>query len=135
MKPADHKVGAPAEQQQAVLLLTERIRGLLPNGHASEKRMFGGITFLVNGNMLCCVFKHGLMLRVGTDAETDALSQPHVRRPSETRKMPGFVFVEPPGMADRRALSHWIGMARAYVDPLPPKRRKTKPAPRRKATR
>jgi len=54
---------------------------------------------------------------------------------SETRKMPGFVFVEPPGIADKRTLSRWIGIARAYVDPLPPKTRKKKPAARRKATR
>jgi TfoX/Sxy family transcriptional regulator of competence genes len=135
MKRASGKVGTPAERQQAVLVLAERIRTVLPNRHASEKRMFGGITFLVNGNMLCCVFDHGLMLRVGTDAEADALSEPYVRRLSETRKMPGFVFVEPPGMADRRALSHWIDLARAYVDPLPPKARKKKPAAQRKATR
>lgn len=121
MKRAGRMAGTPAQRQQGALALAERIRITLPDGHASEKRMFGGVTFLVNGNMLCCAFGHGLMLRVGTDAEAGALSQPHVRRLSETRKMPGFVFVEPAGMADRPALSHWVGMARAYVDPLPPK--------------
>lgn len=121
MKRAGRMAGTPAQRQQGALALAERIRTTLPDGHASEKRMFGGVTFLVNGNMLCCAFGHGLMLRVGTDAEAGALSQPHVRRLSETRKMPGFVFVEPAGMADRPALSHWVGMARAYVDPLPPK--------------
>jgi hypothetical protein len=135
MKRAGGKVGTPAQRQQAALALAERIRAVLPDGHAAEKRMFGGVTFLVDGNMLCCAFGHGLMLRVGTDAEAGALSQPHVRRLSETRKMPGFVFVEPAGMADRSTLSHWIGMGRAYVEALPPKARKKKPAARAKVAR
>jgi hypothetical protein len=135
MKRAGAKVGTPAQRQQAALALAERIRAVLPDGHAAEKRMFGGVTFLVDGNMLCCAFGHGLMLRVGTDAEAGALSQPHVRRLSETRKMPGFVFVEPAGMADRSTLSHWIGMGRAYVEALPPKARKKKPAARAKVAR
>jgi hypothetical protein len=135
MKRAGGKVGTPAQRQQAALALAERIRAVLPDGHAAEKRMFGGVTFLVDGNMLCCAFGHGLMLHVGTDAEAGALSQPHVRRLSETRKMPGFVFVEPAGMADRSTLSHWIGMGRAYVEALPPKARKKKPAARAKVAR
>jgi TfoX/Sxy family transcriptional regulator of competence genes len=114
------------KQQQDPSALAERIRAVLPNGHSSEKRMFGGITFLVKGNMLCCAFKHGLMLRVGKDAEAAALSQPFVRRLSETRKMPGFVFVEPDGIAEKAALSHWLGLARAYVDGLPAKTGKKK---------
>jgi hypothetical protein len=78
------------EEQDEVFTLAERIRAVLPDGHASEKRMFGGVTFLVKGNMLCCAFMHGLMLRVGTDAESAAPTQPFVRRLSETRKMPGL---------------------------------------------
>lgn len=107
-------------------MLAERIRAVLPDGHASEKRMFGGITFLVNDNMLCCAFKQGLMVRVGKDAEAMALSQPFIRPLSTGRRMPGFVFVEPDGIAETAALSYWVGMARAYVDRLPPKTRKTK---------
>ncbi|MBR0701969.1 TfoX/Sxy family protein [Bradyrhizobium diazoefficiens] len=114
------------QQQDESLVLAERIRAVLPEGHASEKRMFGGITFLVNGNMLCCAFKRGLMLRVGTDAEAGALSQPFVRPLSKTRKMSGFVFVEPGGMSRRTALSRWIDMARAHVDPMPAKAAKAK---------
>jgi hypothetical protein len=112
--------------QQDGMSLVERIRDVLPDGHATEKRMFGGITFLVKGNMLCCAFERGLMLRVGTDAEAKALAKPFVRRLSETRKMPGFVFVEPGGLADRAALAGWIALARAFVDPLPPKAAKKK---------
>jgi hypothetical protein len=103
-------------------VLAERIRSVLPRGQASDKRMFGGTTFLVNGNMLCCAFAHGLMLRVGNGAEAKALSKPFVRPLSKTRKMGGFVFVEPGGLARKAALSRWIGVARAYVDKLPPKK-------------
>jgi TfoX N-terminal domain len=109
------------KQQQDASALAERIRAVLPDGHASEKRMFGGVTFLVSGNMLCCAFERGLMLRVGREAESAALTQPFVRCPSETRKMSGLVFVEPGGIADEAALSHWVGLARAYVDRLAPK--------------
>jgi hypothetical protein len=117
------------EEQDEVVTLAERIRAALPEGHTSEKRMFGGVTFLVKGNMLCCAFRHGLMLRVGTDAESVALTQPFVRRLSETRKMPGFVFIESKGILEKTALSHWLGVARAYVDRLPAKASK-KPPPK-----
>jgi hypothetical protein len=115
-------VGKPIMQQPDASLLAARIRAVLPTGHASEKRMFGGVTFLVNGNMLCCAFKQGLMLRVGRDAEAAALSQPFVRRPgADARRMPGFVFVEPDGIAEPAALSYWLDRARAFTDRLPPK--------------
>jgi TfoX N-terminal domain len=89
--------------------------------------MFGGVTFLVNGNMLCCAFEHGPMLRVGKDAEAKALSKPFARPLSKTRKMSGFVFVEMEGLTAKAALSKWLRLASAYVDPLPPKA----PKPRR----
>lgn len=117
------------QPQDEALVLAERIRAVLPEGHASEKRMFGGVTFLVNGNMLCCAFKRGLMLRVGTDAEAGALSRPFVHPLSKTRKMSGFVLVEPGGMAKRAELSRWIDMARANVDAMPPKAAKAKRRP------
>jgi TfoX/Sxy family transcriptional regulator of competence genes len=108
-------------QPQHKLALVERVRATLSGGEVSEKRMFGGVTFLVNGNMLCCVFEHGLMVRVGKDAEASALSKPFVRPLSKTRKMSGFVFVEPDGLPGEAELSHWLRMAHAYVDMLPSK--------------
>jgi TfoX/Sxy family transcriptional regulator of competence genes len=107
-------------------MVSDRVRALLPEGHASEKRMFGGIAFLVNGNMLCCAFNHGLMIRIGKEAEAAALAEPFVRRPGNNRRMGGFVFVEPDGLAEPAALLRWIAMARAVVDPLPPKAAKAK---------
>ena len=102
-------------------MLAERIRAAIPRGHVTEKRMFGGVTFLVNGNMLCTAFKQGLMVRIGLEVEAAALSRPSVRAPSKTRKMPGFVFIEKEGIVRNAALARWIAKARAYVDQLEPK--------------
>ncbi len=113
-------------------MLAEKVRAALPEGYAQEKRMFGGVTFMVNGNMLCCAFKDGLMVRIGKAAEPAALAQPLVRRPGDSGRMPGFVFIEMAGLADPAALSYWLGLGRAYVDPMPPKAAKTK-VPRSKA--
>ena len=49
--------------------ILDRVRALLPRGRTAERRMFGGVTFLLNGNMLCCVSPRGLMVRVGKDGE------------------------------------------------------------------
>ena len=126
-KPASKTKAAPAaKDEQAVERLAERIRAVLAGGQATEKRMFGGVTFFVNGNMMCTAFKQGLMVRVGTEAEDAALARPFVRRPSKTRKMSGFVFVEPEGIAEKAALARWVGMGRAYVDGLPAKAAKKK---------
>jgi TfoX N-terminal domain len=110
------------KERQDVLILAERVRDLLPAGHVTEKRMFGGITFLMNGNMLCCASKQGLMVRVGKEAEAAALSQPSARPCLGTgRRMAGFIVVEPAGIAESTALSLWLELARAYVSGLPPK--------------
>lgn len=110
------------KKHQDALILAERIRGLLPPGRVTEKRMFGGITFLMNGNMLCCASKQGLMVRVGKEAEAAALSQPFAQPCLGTGcRMAGFIMVEPAGIAESTALSRWLEMARAYVSRLPPK--------------
>jgi TfoX/Sxy family transcriptional regulator of competence genes len=110
--------------------LAERVRDIVCGDAIGEKRMFGGVTFLVNGNMLCCTFEQGLMLRVGKDAEAQALSKPFVRPLSKTRKMSGFVFVEMEGLAGKAALSKWLRLGRAHVDQLPAKALATKPKQR-----
>ena len=110
------------KERQDLLVLVERIRAQLPVHHVTEKRMFGGVTFLMNGNMLCCASKQGLMVRVGRDAEAAALSQPFAQPCLGTgRRMAGFIMIEPAGIAESTALSRWLEMARAYVSQLPPK--------------
>jgi TfoX N-terminal domain len=110
------------KDRQDVLLLADRIRAALQVTHVTEKRMFGGITFLLNGNMLCCASKQGLMVRVGKDGEAAALAQPLARPCLGTgRRMGGFVMVEPDGVAETTALTRWLDVALAYVSRLPPK--------------
>jgi TfoX/Sxy family transcriptional regulator of competence genes len=84
--------------------------------------MFGGITFLLDGNMLCCASRKGLMVRVGAAAESRALESPHASPClGAGRRMPGFLIIEPSGLATESDLARWIRLARAYVETLPPK--------------
>lgn len=88
----------------------------------NERKMFGGLCFLVNGNMLVGVSGDRLMARVGKDAYDEALRQPHCRPMDFTgRPMAGFVYVEREGLADDAALGDWIARAHAYVGTLPAK--------------
>lgn len=114
--------------------LMDRIRASLIGLPISEKRMFGGVTFLLNGNMLCCASKKGLMVRVGKEAEPQALAKPMARRcDGAGHPMPGFVSIEPDGVNRDDALAGWLKMALAYVGTLPPKAEKSRLTPPRAA--
>lgn len=85
--------------------------------------MFGGVCFLLRGNMLCGTGKADFMFRVGKDQDAEALSRKGARPMDITgRAMKGFVWVDP-ASCDSRALARWIGMAEKYVAALPSKRR------------
>lgn len=105
-------------------ILTERVRKVLRDlPGVSEKKMFGGVCFLLNDNMLCGVDRDRLMFRVGRAQEALALSRPGARPMDITGKpMAGFVFVDP-AECDARRLKSWVTLARAYVDDLPPKKK------------
>jgi TfoX/Sxy family transcriptional regulator of competence genes len=88
----------------------------------SEKKMFGGIAFLWNGNMLVGVMGDGLIARVGPDAQEDALAQPGARVFDFTgRPMKGWVVVDGAAVAEDEALDDWIARCRDFVEALPPK--------------
>ena len=88
----------------------------------NERRMFGGLTFMLDGNMCCCVTEHGLMVRVGTDAYEDALAQPHAKVMDLTgRPMRGWVLVEPEGLASDAMLGRWVEQGAEFAGTLPPK--------------
>lgn len=108
-------------------VLIERTRALIPEKEVEQKRMFGSTCFMVNGNMLVCASKRGLMARVGADQEADALAKPFAS-PCEPagRPMPGFIRVELQGIESDDALREWVDMARSYVCALPPKKAKPK---------
>ncbi len=87
-----------------------------------EKKMFGGIGFLVNGNMACGVNKQDLIVRLG-DADFDqALKQPHVRVfDMGGRPMKGWIMVSSDAYASENALRGWIEKGIAFAGSLPPK--------------
>lgn len=106
--------------------LADRIRDLIggyPGG--GEIRMFGGICFTLNGNMMIGTMKDGeLLARVGEAQEAEALGRPGARRMNFTgREMKGFIMVAADALSDE-ALREWISMALAFVGPMPPKHRK-----------
>ncbi len=87
-----------------------------------EKRMFGGIAFMVRGNMCCGVIGDRLMLRVGPDGYEAALSRPHAKPMDFTeRPMKGMVYVGPAGFASPRDLKAWIEKAMKFTLSLPAK--------------
>ena len=87
--------------------------------HGGEIRMFGGICFTLNGNMLVGTMKDGeLLARVGDAQEAEALQRPGARRMNFTgREMKGFVMVAADALDDD-ALRDWISLATAFVGPL-----------------
>jgi len=94
--------------------------GKTPN--VAEKKMFGGIAFMVRGNMCCGVIGERLMLRVGPKGYETALSRPHARAMDFTgRPMKGMVYVEPAGFASPRVLKAWIDEAMEFTLSLPAK--------------
>jgi len=103
--------------------LAERIRTHLgTRSGLAEKKMFGGIAFLLKGNMCCGVHRDALMLRLDP-AETDrALAEPHTRVFDLTgRPMKGWILVDAEGLATGRQLGKWIDRAAKYVGSLPAK--------------
>jgi len=88
----------------------------------SERRMFGGLAFMVRGHMCCGLVKDDLMVRVGRDAFPEAVARPHAR-PMDFTGHPsaGMVYVAPPGLKTERALGAWIDRGLAYIRSLPPR--------------
>lgn len=88
----------------------------------SEKRMFGGICFMLNGNMLCGVHKDGGMARVGKANEATALELDGIDPLSFTgRKMGGMVDISEAAIEDEKILRAVLSLAREFVESLPPK--------------
>ena len=103
--------------------LAERVRTLLRGPHElKEKRMFGGLAFMVNGHMCCGVVGKDFVVRTGPDHYDEALSQPHARPMDFTRRpMRGFVYLAPEGYRSNRDLKAWIQRGLKFVLSQPPK--------------
>ena len=103
--------------------LAARIRDALARKkNIEEKKMFGGVGYLLNGNMLVGVWKDSLIVRLGPDEGDDALLEPHVKAFDITgRPMKGWVLVGPEGLEDNDQLNEWIQRAVKFVGKLPKK--------------
>jgi TfoX/Sxy family transcriptional regulator of competence genes len=102
--------------------LAERIRSQLDDVPFVEKKMFGGVGFLVNGNMACGVNKDDLIVRVDPDKHNTLLKKPHVRPFDITgRPMKGWLVVEADGVKTAKQLSTWIKEGVVFASSLPPK--------------
>lgn len=103
--------------------LAERLHELLEGRKGvTEKKMFGGVCFLLHGKMFVGIVKDSLMVRVGPAAYAEALRQPHARVMDFTgRPMAGYVFVAPGGFDSDRDLRAWVERALQFVSTLPRK--------------
>jgi len=113
--------------------LARRIRDAIGSRYRiTEKQMFGGIAFLLNGKMFCGIVKDELMVRVGPERYEGALARAHVRPMDFTgRPMVGYVFVGPRGCASAKAIKPWIEQSTAFVATL----KRTRKRPAKKARR
>ena len=103
--------------------LAQRIRKHLARQKGlTEKKMFGGLAFLLNGNMCCGVHQRELIVRLDPARTDSALAEPHTRVfDLSGRPMEGWILVEPAGLADEAALKKWLGLGTKYAASLPRK--------------
>lgn len=105
--------------------LATRIRAELRGAKGIvEKKMFGGVAFLLNGNMCVGVHKDSMIVRLDPDETDAALKEKHTRVFDLTgRPMKGWILVEPAGIRAAAGLSQWVGRAREFAGALPKKRK------------
>ena len=103
--------------------LAQRIRERLASRvGVTERRMFGGLAFLLDGHMAVGILGATLMARVGPAGHAAALKRPHARAMDFTgRPMKGYVYVDPAGIAEDADLAQWLDRCTAFVDTLPGK--------------
>ena len=103
--------------------VAERMRGLLANESGlTEKKMFGGIAFLINGNMACGVMGDDLMVRMAPDDAEALESEAGARRfEMGSRPMKGWLLVAPEATADDGDLERWVRRGEEFAASLPPK--------------
>ena len=104
-------------------LLANRTRQVLAHySGMAERKMFGGLAFLLRGNMCCGVAGDQLMVRVGPEGYEAALLEPHTRVMDFTgRPITGFVYVDGDGLASDGDLRAWVERGARYAESLPAK--------------
>ena len=104
------------------LKLAERIRSQLDGLPFVEKKMFGGVGFLLNGNLACGVNKDNLIVRVDPEKHGALLKKSHAKPFDMTgRPMKGWLVVEPEGCKTEKQLSAWVKEGVEFASTLPPK--------------
>ena len=102
--------------------LADRVRARLGDEPGlTERKMFGGIGWMLEGNMAVGLTSNGLLVRLGPDADA-ALAEPHASAPTMgSRVMKGFVLVAPEGLETDEQLGAWIARGSDVARSLPPK--------------
>ena len=103
--------------------LAERMRRALGRRkRLTEKQMFGGIGFLLNGNMCCGIHKSAMIVRIAPEETERVLAQAHTRVFDLTgRPMKGWVLIEPAGLKTPAQLRKWVELSASYAATLPAK--------------
>src|SRR5712692_4354123 len=97
-------------------------RALSSRSEVAEKPMFGGLTFMVAGNMCCGVIKDELMIRLAPRTVLATLDSPQIRICDFTRRpMPGFFIADAVGCVEQKDVDRWVGLALKHALSLPPK--------------
>lgn len=107
--------------------LAERIRGYFKRRKGlEEKRMFGGLCFMLNGHMCCGIETDRLMVRVLSDRYEALIKKPHAREMDLTGKpLKGFLFISEAGYRTAAGLTRWLDEGVMFVKAKPPKKRKS----------
>ena len=104
------------------LKLAERIRSKLDELPFEEKKMFGGVGFLLNGNMACGVNKDNLIVRIDPEKQNTLLKKPHAKPFDLTGKpMNGWLVIEADGVKTNKQLGTWVKEGVEFALTLPPK--------------
>jgi len=103
--------------------VAQRIREILRDRQdVMEKKMFGGLAFMVAGHMCCGVVGEKLMARVGTEQYETALRKSHAREMDFTKKpLKGYIYVDPQGFESDQDLAAWLKLCLTFISTLPPK--------------
>ena len=103
--------------------LSERIRQILSRrGRVSERKMFGGVCFMINGNMCVGTWKGSLIVRFDKKNHDETLAEPHTK-PADMngRVIKGWALVEPAGIESENDLTVWVDRAARFAESLPAK--------------
>ena len=103
--------------------LAQRVRAFLADQDTLvEKKMFGGVGFMIHGNLACGVNGDDLIVRSGPDAYGNLIMRPHTKPFDFTgRPMKGWLVVEPAGLESDDDLQDWISIGASFARSLPPK--------------